>query len=595
MKQSNMFWTVFKTAAKDMFFSSSKFFKINRTEQSKKTEILGLDNKRSNKKAGKIAGKVGLGVLMGVGILALLFYLIMYVYSITVAAMQANLHRELLYTLLLITQIMLLFLGSMTTLNFLYFSKDNQLLFTLPISDRLIFAVKFSLSYLSQLIMSAFFALPILITYGVTLLINGGAIGASYFVFAAISVLIIPIIPLLLISLLSVPLMYIASFLKKRVVGKTLVVAIISLFFLGVYFMFIGGTLNMSVNVDENSIPILSSAISNMLIGGGKIGIYNYNLVNAMLGVKVALNFLIYLGAVALVFLLSLTLSSLFYRKGISVIMEDGSAGTNKKRKIDESKTYLKNSFRRSFFIKEIKTIFATPSLFMNSIIGLVAVPLLIIIMGGNMFNFSEEGTILTLASELGTIGFICYFSSLMMSSTNTLSLVGFSLEGKNMYILKTLPLKTKDIIISKLAVANIYNFLLSIVAGITFIFISTFHNVFIGISIMALLMVNGLAISAIGMHNDIKNPNCKYKNIAELTKNNKKVFKPMMISLGIGLTYMIFGIMLSSLATSGSLSDWTAYLLFFGVMLAINLLFGFIAFKKLFDNAEEYFYQIEA
>lgn len=595
MKQSNMFWTVFKAAAKDMFFSTSKFLKINRTEKSNKTEALSLNNAKSVKKVGKAAGKVGLGILMGIGIIAMLFYLVSYVYTMTVAAMQANLHKELLYTLLLITQIMLMFLGSMTTLNFLYFSKDNQLLFTLPITDKLIFAVKFSLSYLSQLIISAFFGLPILLTYGVTLLINGGAISASYFVLSAIAVLIMPIIPLLLISLLSVPLMYIASFLKKRVIGKTLVVAAISLFFMAIYFVFIGGTVKMNIDVENNNVPMLSSTISNMIIGGGKVGIYNYNLVSAMLGIKAALNFFIYLGAIILVFLLSLTLSSIFYRKGISVVMEDSSAGTSKKRKNDESKTYSKSSFRRSFFIKEIKTIFATPSLFMNSIIGLVAVPLLIVIMGGNMFNFSEEGTAVTLGAELGTIGFICYFSSLMMSSTNTISLVGFSLEGKNIYILKTLPLKTKDIIVSKLAVANIFNLLLSVVAGITFIFISTFHNVFIGIAIMALLSVNGVSISAIGMHNDIRNPNCKYKNVAELTKNNKKILKPMLISLGIGFTYMIFGILMSIFSSSGSISDLVAYLLFFGIMLTINILFGFVAFKKLFDNADEYFYQIEA
>ncbi len=582
MRQSSMFWTVFKASAKDMFFSTSKLFKANRPEKTSKKKV-------------NVGGKIGLGVLMGIGILAMLFYLVSYVYSMTVAALQSNLHKELLYTLLLMTQVMLLFLGSMTTLNFLYFSKDNQLLFTLPITDRVIFAVKFSLSYLSQLLISAFFALPVLLTYGVTMLINGGAIGASYFVFSVISIFLLPIIPLLLISLLSVPLMYIASFLKKRVIGKSLVVAFISIFFLAIYFVIISGTVKMNIDPENNNVPVLSSTISALVSGGGKIGIYNYNIVNAMLGVKAALNFFIYLGALVVVFLLSLVLSSMFYRKGISVVMEEGAGGTSKKKKTDESKTYLKNSFRKSFFIKEIKTIFATPSLFMSSIIGLVAVPLIIFIMGGNMFNFAEEGTVLTLGSELGTIGFICYFASIIMSGTNTISLVGFSLEGKNMYILKTLPLRTKDIIISKLTVANIFNVLLSIIAGVTFTIISSFHNAFIGIAIMALLTINGLAISAIGMHNDIRNPNCKYKNIAELTKNNKKTIKPMLISLGIGLSYMIFGIMLSAFSSSGSLPDWLAYLLFFFVILIINMLFGFIAFKKLFDNADEYFYQIEA
>lgn len=588
----NAFLIVFKAASKDTIFSSSKYFKFNNTKKAKNEEQLSLDRRGSNR-ASKALGKVGIGILMGFGIIALLAYLIIFVATTTLAALQANLHRELLFTLVGFVQVMVLFLGSMTTLNFLYFSKDNQLLITLPIKTNTIFAVKFALSYLSELFISVFMGLPMLITYGVVLGLNGINIGVSYYILSVISVFILPIIPLLVISLLSIPLMYIASYLKKRVIGKSLVVALISIFFMAIYFMFIGGATRMGSNLDENGMPIMSNAIASLVKGGSTVGFFNYNLINALLMVKPILNFAIYIAIIAVIFAVALLLSSVFYKKGISVALED--SNTSKKvQNVKEEKKYIKNTFRKTFFFKELKTVISTPSLFMNSIIGMVAVPLLVIIMGGRTFNFADANEVVTMGTELGTIGFLCYLSSIMMSSTNTLSLVGFSLEGKNISILKSLPLKPKDIVISKLLVANIYNLIMSLIAGGTYVFISKFHNVFIGLVIVFILFVNGLAVSAIGLYNDIKKPNFNYKNLNELTKNNKKALKPMLISLAIGFSYMIIGILLSAVTSSGNMKIYLAYLIFFIIALLINGLFGFITFRKLFDNIDEYFNKIE-
>lgn len=588
----NVFWTVFKAAAKDTIFSSSKYFKFNNAKKAKNEEPLSIGG-RGSKNASKALGKVGIGILMGFGIIALLSYLIIFVSTTTLGALQANLHRELLFTLVGFVQVMVLFLGSMTTLNFLYFSKDNQLLITLPIRNNTIFAVKFALSYLSELLISVFMGLPMLITYGVVLGLNGINLGVSYYILSVISVLILPIIPLLAISLLSVPLMYIASYLKKRVIGKSLVVAFIAIFFMAIYFMFIGGATRMGSNLDESGMPIMSNAIASLVKGGSSVGFFNYNLINALLMVKPLLNFAIYLIIIAVIFGVALLLSSLFYKKGISVALED--SNTSKKvQNVKEEKKYVKNTFRKTFFFKEVKTVFATPSLFMNSIIGMVAIPLFMIIMGGKTFNFSDANEVITMGTELGTIGFLCYLSSIMMASTNTLSLVGFSLEGKNISILKSLPLEPKDILVSKLLVANIYNLILSVIAGGTYVFTSQFHNVFIGLVIVCVLFVNGLAVSAIGLYDDIKKPNFKYKNLNELTKNNKKALKPMLISLAIGFSYMIMGILLAMATSSANLKTYLAYLIFFGISFLINGLFGFITFRKLFDNIDEYFNKIE-
>lgn len=586
--QFNLFWTVFKAAAKDTLFSGSKHFKSNLSD-SKNQE----HNQKVKSKTGKVMGKIGIGFAVGIGVIALMSYLVFFVATTTLAAVEANLHKELLLFLLVLVQLMVLFFGSMTTLNFLYFSKDNQLLITLPIKNSTIFGVKFCLAYLSELLISVIMGLPVLITYGVMLGVYGLNIGAGYYILTIIALFILPIIPLLIISLLSIPLMYIASFFRQRVIGKTLVVAIITLFFMAVYFMLISGASNMGSSLDENGVPALGSTIETMLRAGGKVGIVNYYLGQAMLGSKALLNFVIYIGIIVAVFALALIISSLFYKKGISVALEENNFH-KKAQKITEEKKYGNATFRRSFFAKEVKTIFSTPSLFMNSIIGIVAVPLMAIIMGKTAFNPSESGEAMTMGAELGLIGFLCYMASVIMAGTNTLSLVGFSLEGKNISILKSLPLKPKDIVFAKVLVSNIYNLILSLIAGITYIFISAFHNVFVGLVMMVILFINGVAVSAIGLNTDIKNPTFKYKNLNELTKNNKKTIKPMLISLGIGFSYMILGILFAVVTDKGVLNTALAYVIFFGLSLLINGLFAFVTLRKIFDNADEYFAKIE-
>lgn len=587
--QFNLFWTVFRAAAKDTLFSGSKFFKSNSAK--KKNEQLSVNGKSNV--IGKSLGKIGVGISVSIGIIALMFYLVFFVATTTLSAIQVNMHKELLFFLLALVQLTVLFFGSMTTLNFLYFSKDNQLLITLPIKNSTIFGVKFSLAYLSELLISVIMGLPLLITYGIVLGKYGMYIGANYYILALISLLILPIIPLLIISLLSIPLMYIASFLKKRVIGKTLVVAVITLFFMAVYFMLISGATTTGSNLDENGMPIMGSTVETLLKAGGKVGIVNFNLVQAMLGNKPVLNFAIYIGIIVTVFAIALIVSSLFYKKGISVALEENNF-SKKAQNVSEEKKYGNATFRKSFFIKEIKTIFSTPSLFMNSIIGIVAVPLMFIFMGNSVFNFSEPGEAITLGTELGTIGFLCYMASIMMSGTNTLSLVGFSLEGKNISILKSLPLKPKDIVLGKILVSNIYNLIMAIIAGTTYIFVSDFHNVFVGLAIMVILFINGVAISAIGLNTDIKNPTFNYKNLNELTKNNKKTIKPMLISLAIGFSYMILGILFAIATDKGAINTALAYVIFFGLALLINGLFAFITLRKIFDNADDYFEKIE-
>lgn len=584
MNSFKLYGTLLRTCCRDSFFSAAKQFKFNGT---------ALTDEEAAKKKKKTAARIGGGIVIGIGLIFIMAYLVIYVMMLTVSAVSAGMHRELLYTLLAFVQLIVLFFGSMTTLNYLYFGKDNQLLVSLPLSSGTIFAVKFTMSYLSELIICALMALPMLVTYGITCSAYGVAIGAGFYIFGIIAIFLLPILPLLVISLLSIPLMYFASFLKHRAVGKMLVTLILSVAVMAIYFLIIGGVASMGET--EDGMPQMSAGVTGMLAQTAKITIFNYNLVQALLGVNSALNFLIFLGSLLAVFALVVVMSMFFYRKGISVVMEEG-GGSKKRKKSLKENSYANVGFRRSFFIKEVKTIFGTPQLLLNSVIGLVAIPLLIVIFGtGNMFNFSQEGAPASMGGELGLIGFVCYFASIMIASTNMISLVGFSMEGKNLQVLKTLPILPKDILIGKLGAANILSCVTALITAVTFIAVSSFHNVLIGLAIFVVLLFNGLASSGIGLYSDMNNPNFRFTNLNELTKNNKKAIKPMIANLLIGFAYMVLGIVFSIITTGENpFSAAAAYAVFFVVMFLTNALFAFITIKKLFDKVDERFAEME-
>lgn len=576
-------YNLFKIICKDTFQKS--LLKLGK-KQDKEKENIDLSKKPSNKSASKIA----FGALMVFALAMIIFYIVTYAVTVTTASIQSGYHEELLYYFITLVQLVVVFFGSAAILNYLYFSKDNQLLASLPVTPRAIFIAKYGMAYLSELLICLLFSLPLLITYGVTCGYNGINIGASFYIITIISAFLLPIFPLLIASLISIPLMYVVSFLKKRTVGNAIVIAIVTIGVLTLYLSFIGSVTNMTSNTTEDGSVLLTGSLVKMFVIAKKFTIFNYPLVNSLLNNNAALNFFIYIAGLAVVFALAIFISSAFYYKGMRIIIE-GSGTTSTKKNAKVTENYENSGFTKSFVKKEIKSLINTPALFISSLIGIIIIPVFAFIFG-NTFNLSEDG-ITTYGSELAMIGLVLYMASIMMASGNTVAIVGISLEGKNLYLLKSLPIKAKDIIKPKLIVSNSINALMALITAIAICFVSDFHNVLIALLILIILLIGGFGTTCYGLYNDLKHPNLNYKNVTELTKNNKRIIKPMLINVGIGFSYMIMGMVFAFIDDS-IFAPLLKYSIFFGVELLINILYASLAWKHLVDHAEEKYENLE-
>ena len=277
---------------------------------------------------------------------------------ITRSLIQHGMHEKLLYLFIGFSQFIVLFFGAFAVMSYLYFSKDNQLLSSLPVSSRALFLAKFAMAYVSEIIIGALAVIPTVTTYGIVCIVSGIKLNAAFFILEILGIFIFPIAPLLLITLISLPLMYVVAFFRQRAVSNAIATALIIVLIMSIYFGLIGSFADMSQEM-ENGIIDISRQFSGVLNGAYYATIFNKPYIDAMLGKKIALNLVIYLVGITILMAINIILSSFFYKRGISVIIEG--EGKTARRKVNKELVYTSSGLKYSLIKKEIKTLVNTP------------------------------------------------------------------------------------------------------------------------------------------------------------------------------------------------------------------------------------------
>ena len=107
--------------------------------------------------------------------------------------------------------LLILFFGIFYILGALFLAKDTEFLASLPIRQSSVFLSKFILVLLGEYPIALFFMLPPVIIYEV-----GAQKGILYYITALVCILLLPIVPLVISSLLSMSLMHAVSRSRRR-------------------------------------------------------------------------------------------------------------------------------------------------------------------------------------------------------------------------------------------------------------------------------------------------------------------------------------------------------------------------------------------
>ena len=430
-----------------------------------------------------------------------------------------NLQTLLLATLVLAVSVMTIFEGIYKTGSLLFNCKDDQLLYSLPIKKSTILFLRMFKFYVFEVLFNSIFFIPVIIAY----IEYTPSITWTFYLTSVVMILTIPIVPIVISAVIG----FLTTGLSSKFKYKNAMQIITSI-------VLILGIMYASFKMDNvydymiKHSDSMNDFITKLCYPAGMY---------ATLATKFSLLKLIEYIIVNIVILtVGIFILSKFYFK-INSSYKEVTTVQNKKIKKGELK-FVQNNPVRSLIKKEITTFFKTPVFIINAGFGLVLFVLLAI---GMCFKFDSlyqsmfvsSGSEIAITKEqilshMSLIIFVAVaFASFMTSITNSV----ISLEGKNINILKSLPIEPIKILMSKVYAALVITTPPLLIGTIVMLF-KFKVNILESILILALTILIPLVSHFIGIIVNLKFPKLNYDNSAEVVKQSTSSFISVMIGM---------------------------------------------------------------
>ena len=421
----------------------------------------------------------------------------------------------LLGTALILSICMTFFTSIYKAQGILFSSKDFDMLISMPIKNSTLLIAKItqllSLNYL--------FTIGILApAFGVYYYYMEPSF--SFFIYAVLGIVFIPLIPIVIASILAFFLTNVSTKFK----GKNLILIVGSIVFLLLFFIGSSKMNEIFAYLINNSASILE-AINKFY---PPLAMYISALSEGNL-----MNFILFLGISLMVFIIFV----IIFNKSYSNI---NARNKENYKKGNYKLTSLKSSSVLSALVrKEVKRYFSSPMYVLNTAIGEIMITMVSI----GTFVFGAEKVLELLempgAGEMIPLLMLAMLSGMMMITSTTTSSI--SLEGKNIWILKTMPVDIMDIFKAKIAV--------NLIIALPTIFINAILF-FIGLKLSSIELVWMIILptvcaflaSILGLVVNLHYPNLDWVNEVTVIKQSAAVIISMLISMAlIGIPIALF------------------------------------------------------
>lgn len=325
--------------------------------------------------------------------------------------------------------------GDMFTANAALFQpKDNELLLSLPIPPRTILLVRMLSIYLMGLQFCSIVFLPAILVYW----LKAGLTLAG---------VLCPIVTLLLISLLvlclSCLLGWLVALIAARIKSKNFFTVLFSLVFFALYYYFF-------FRVEE----LLDRLVQNVLVIGERIETYVYPLYAMGMGASGDLpRLLVFAAIVIAVFALTLIVIS----RSFSYIVTMKRSGARTEYKAEPVKSQSPSA---ALLRKELRRFLSSPTYMLNCGLGLAIFPFL-----GVIALVRQQDILATLemiavnAPAISSlVPLLPVAAAMFILATNSISAPSVSLEGKNIWIVQSLPVAPCDVLTAKRRLHDLLN-----------------------------------------------------------------------------------------------------------------------------------------
>lgn len=385
---------------------------------------------KSNKKQNASIGKIILMLLLFAYIIVVFGVMFGIMFNEILTPFKLIGYEWLYFAIMAVLILILCFIGSVfVTQQELYGAKDNELLLSMPIKEKDLLLSRLSVLLIINYLYEALIVIPCLIVY----FSNVSFDIIKFLIF----VIVVITLPLLALTLSCVFGWFMAMILKK-IKNKTLITMIISIGCLGIYIYVV------------NKIPDYLAALLN---NGKTIGeaiqntLYPVYYLAIAISQKDMIGLLIYLLCVFVPFILVIYLLS----KNFINIATTKTA--TKKIKVKE-KDIKCSSLKLALFKREVRHFISNPMIMLNGAMGIVFT---VVLAGALLIKGPELIELLDIIPPQlqGYVNeMIVPLSCMAVIATNSLNIISaslISLEGNSLWILKSLPIKTIDILNSKL------------------------------------------------------------------------------------------------------------------------------------------------
>ena len=329
------------------------------------------------------------------------------------------------------------FLGIFSSQGHLFNAKDNDLLLSMPIRPRDILASRIIVmmlpDYLIGILITGVFGGVYAWFYGVTF------VGTLIF---CLMMLTVPLLSVAIYSLVG----WAVSAITARIKRKQLVTTAVSLAFLALYFYLYSGFMNAMTSFEESA--DMSVILGSLASVADKISTYLPPLkwIGAAVAEQSAVYTLLSLAVTVIPFVIVLTLIS---RSFIGIVT--AKRGT-KKTRYDAKRSIKATSAVKALYLRELGRTLNCSTYLMNAGIGaLMTVIMAVFITQGDMGEMmASVSGILPGVERLLTLGaafLICLVSSTVMFTASSVSL-----EGKQLWIIRSLPVESEKILLAKVA-----------------------------------------------------------------------------------------------------------------------------------------------
>lgn len=493
----------------------SKIISLLKAVMSQDMNLFRYKLKKKSSKISSIMFPIFLAILVMAGIGT---YAVMFSYELA----PLNLTHVVLTMYILFTVVITLIEAIYKTQGILFDAKDSDLLFSLPIKKSTIFFVRIFKLLVFQYLYNLLFMLPAFAVYAYF-----EKPGISFYLISIIMTLLIPIIPTIISALLGSIIKTISVKFKAQKLIQVLSTIIV---FIGIFFL--------SFKLKD----IITSVVQNAMS-------INNTLTNIYYPAKLYIqliqdfkiqDFLMLLAINIIPTILFIYIASINYFKVISKSKETSSS-TKRKKNTQNIKTKSKI---QALVSKEIKRYFSSTVYIFNTSFGIILMLVITITLCVNLdgaINAVLEGeniglTMEQIESYIPKIYFqIVIYTACMTSITSS----SISLEGKSLYILKTIPIEIRKIFKAKIITSNIITMPIMFVSEIIFFIIFRPKIKDIIFILLATIIMPTLT-AVIGLLVNLKHPKLNASSDTEVVKQSASSGISVLIGMVLGMVSIV-------------------------------------------------------